>query len=101
MTKPYVASAKTAAQRALQLASLIESCAEIQWRPSLNPAARFDTSERALGGIKDPTAETALDERRLALRDAITSAESALSSAAEALLARHADLERAIARWNG
>jgi len=99
--KTYVRSAREAATVALETASLLEAAEEIQWKPSPSPAARFDTSERALGGIQDPTAATALDERRLALRDAVQKAEAALRDATSTLATRRGALQAAIDAWHG
>lgn len=105
MTKPYLDDARAVATSSLRLASLLESTEEIQWRPALNPKPRFDTTERAPGGISDPTSTTALDERRLALREQVDAASRALRTAATDLVdeleARHAALNAAIDAWNG
>lgn len=64
----------------------LEDAKDDQWeRP---PRPRNDDL-RATGGINRPTEDTALDERRQALRDAVVDAELALETAYRKLLRAH------------
>jgi hypothetical protein len=73
-----------------------------QWSPSPVPKPREDTPQRASGDRPaDPTADTALDARRLAVRETVIRSERVLRDAALALRAvRHAT-ETAVARFDG
>jgi hypothetical protein len=102
MTDPtYAETARTAASAALKLASLIDAAAEIQWQPSNTPKPREDTTERSRGGHSDPTLNVVADERRLALREAVTVGADQLTKAARILDAVGAKLEVAIDDWHG
>lgn len=73
-----------------------------QWLASPVPRPREDTPQRSTGGQpSDPTADTVLDARRLALSGAISRAERVLEHAAEALGARRRALETALTRYDG
>lgn len=94
-------SIRAFAAEALTVAALLEAATEIQWKPSLTPKPREDTSERARGGHGDPTLDTVLDSRRLAVRAAVISAETAFDGALDTLREVRPQLERAIDAWNG
>lgn len=89
------------AREALLLIQSLNSAAEIQWEASHTPKPREDTSQRASGGHGDPTGDIVLDARRLALRDAVTDAETVLLRYAAELMAARVNVDRAVARWNG
>lgn len=72
-----------------------------QWEASVVPRPREDTSQRASGGIPNPTADTALDPRRLAVRETVVRAGSALRDAAVTVRGSRLALERAVARFDG
>lgn len=71
-----------------------------RWEASPTPQPRGDTA-RSLGEIPDPTADTALDTRRLALSAAITKGERSLALALGLLMEARRDLERALDRYDG
>lgn len=99
MTTPTTVRAFASA--ALRLASALGRAEEVQWQPSPVPRPREDTTERSRGGHSDPTATTATDPRRLALRAAVVSAEVALEKALAECEARAADVERALQVYYG
>lgn len=97
--------------RALLSESLAPAHAR-QWQASPVPTPREDTAERSSGGAPpNPTADVALDGRRLALRERVRDAERALAGVDNArrglanVLAQIRDarreLDRAIRRFDG
>jgi hypothetical protein len=81
---------------------LIDEAAARQWEASPVPKPREDTTERSSGGRpSDPTADTALDARRLAVRATLLAAEPVLRDAAVALRGSRLALARAIDRFDG
>jgi hypothetical protein len=92
---------KSTARELLLLAELAADAELVQWERSHAPTARDDTAERAKGGHGDPTADVALDEHRLSVRDAYKAAEFCLAGAAHGARAVRADLTRALAAWHG
>lgn len=69
---------------------------DFQWMPGMTPVPRFDTTERSSGLTNDPTATTAMDARRIALREAVIQAERALQSAIVAMEKAGATLKAAL-----
>jgi hypothetical protein len=88
------------AEEALGLALLMHEAQDAQWRPSLTPKPRGDTTERSKGGHSDPTGDTVADERRLAVRAQVIAAELLLESATRAMRVVNRRLERALAHWH-
>jgi len=86
---------------ALALAQTLGQAEEIQWKPSLAPTARDDTTERSRGGHGDPTVSTVLDGRRLNVRAAVVNAEGTLERLIVALRETREHLEDSIDEWNG
>lgn len=73
-----------------------------QWEASPVPKPREDTTQRSSGGRpSDPTADTALDPRRLAVRETLLAVEPVLRDAAVALRGSRLALSRAVARFDG
>lgn len=73
-----------------------------QWEASQAPRPREDTAERSSGGRPaDPTGDIVLDGRRLALRDAVRTADEAALRAAASVVAARKHLERAVDRYDG
>lgn len=73
-----------------------------QWDPSPVARPREDTSQRSIGGApSDPTSDTVLDARRLAVSDAVSRAERVLEHAARALRERREALDLAVRRYDG
>lgn len=92
---------RATARELLKLSELAASAELAQWERSHTPTARDDTTERAKGGHGDPTSDTALDPRRLALRESYRHAEAILLGAEMAARASHANLARDLAAWHG
>lgn len=83
------------------LAVLPEALAR-QWSSSPVPKPREDTSQRSSGDRpSDPTADTVLDARRLAVRDTVLESERAIRDAAIRLRAARKAVERAVDRFDG
>lgn len=84
------------------LLALLPDAYARQWEASPVPKPREDTTERSSGGRPaDPTADTVLDGRRLALRGAVSRTERVLAFAAKALTERREDLARSLERYDG
>jgi hypothetical protein len=86
---------------ALSLALILSEAQEVQWKAAPVPKPREDTTERSSGGHSDPTALAAVDDRRLAVREAVDAAERELVSAVEKMGDARAELARAVAHWHG
>lgn len=89
------------AEEALLLASTLAEAEEIQWKPSVAPKPREDTTERAKGGHGDPTLSIVVDDRRLAVRDAVVKGSEAIEATALHLAGLRERLEAEIDAWNG
>lgn len=86
----------------LRLTQALGEAEAVQWDPAARrPQARDDTTERSKGGHGDPTADVALDERRLALRDAVEEARLRLQIAATGVSAADRHLREALDAWAG
>lgn len=73
-----------------------------QWSPSPVPKPREDTSQRASGDRPpNPTADTVLDARRLAVRETVLRSERALREVAVSVRGTRLAVERAVARFDG
>lgn len=84
------------------LEALLPAAYAAQWERSPVPRSREDTGERSHGGPpSDPTADVALDERRLALREAVTRFEAFVRYAAVGAASARERLDRALADWEG
>ncbi|WP_144722265.1 hypothetical protein [Cellulosimicrobium sp. TH-20] len=83
------------------LAKRLAEADAVQWSASPRPRPREDTTERSKGGPpSDPTADVALDGRRLSLRAAVLTAEHSLGDAVDAVAAANKGLERALDEWH-
>lgn len=79
----------------------LEQASDAQWQKSRVPSPRDDTTERSQGVRSDPTADTALDARRLRLRAAVLRAEGNLERFAEAIAANVVELDATYRAWAG
>ncbi|PPG39492.1 hypothetical protein [Pseudoclavibacter sp. RFBA6] len=98
---PSDPSVQTIASELPNLLRQLEQARDAQWRRSSVPSPRDDTTERSQGVRSDPTANTALDPRRLRLRAAVLRAEGNLERFAEAVQANTAELEATYSAWAG
>ncbi|MCZ9884616.1 DUF7169 domain-containing protein [Arthrobacter sp. B2a2-09] len=101
MTTSLPSAVRVFAVASLSLARSLADAEEIQWTAAPVPKPREDTTERAKGGHGDPTLATVLDERRLAVRQAVEEAHATLAANTEATAAARQKLDLAIASWNG
>lgn len=86
----------------LTTVQLLAEAQAVQWDAAPVPRPSGDTSERAKGGPpNDPTAAVALDERRLAVRDAVDQGAFALAASTAALRAARERLAGALNFWAG
>lgn len=90
-----------AAGEVVKLAALLIDARELQWSAAPVPKPRDDTDRKATGGHGDPTADTALDDRRLALRRACRDAEEELQRLAAAAEQARAALSDSLEHWKG
>jgi hypothetical protein len=93
--------ARAVAREALALAAAVAAAEDAQWSASHTPQPREDTTERSRGGHSDPTLNIVTDDRRLALRDAVTKSETNLERAGRVLRASRAAVEHSLDAWNG
>lgn len=80
----------------------LDQAAQVQWRRS--PRSPRPKQERVSGGPvapADPTADIALDDLRLAVRDAVTKSEYAVRLATGSLSAQAARVRSTLAAWEG
>ena len=82
------------AELALRLASALSTVEDAQHQ-------RSQSGTRSASLVSDPTGDTAVDPRRLALRAAAIHAEMTLERSAQALERTLRQLERATDRWSG
>lgn len=92
---------KWARQELDMLETLLPALTDAQWSQSRRPLPREDTHERATGAHSDPTADTALDSNRLALRLQVIKSERAIRSAIIAVRGVRLGAERALSSWEG
>lgn len=84
------------------LADLLPEALSRQWSTSPVPKPREDTSERSKGDRhSDPTGDTALDGRRMAVRATVRDAEVLLRATAIRTRGVRLGMERAISEWDG
>lgn len=88
-------------QSAMELQLLLDHTADDQWRASSSPVPREQVEVKQKGLIHDPTAHTALDPSRLALREARDAADAGLKKATEYLGYVTRKLESAHDWWEG
>lgn len=85
----------------VKAARALDAAKAVQWEKSPVPSSREDAPSRSLGGYSNPTADTALDTRRLAVREAVELTEEVLHTAARELRSRAEALIEAVERWQG
>lgn len=83
------------------LAELLPDALRRQWTVSPVPKPREDTAERASGDRSDPTGDTALDGRRLDVRESVKRAEAILRESAVRTRGVRLFMESAVARYDG
>lgn len=101
MTSSLPSAVRDFATETLLLGAALTAAEEIQWTAAPIPKPREDTTERAKGGHGDPTLATVLDERRLAVREAVEKGLAAMADAATVVQVTRLEVEAAIAAWNG
>lgn len=97
----HVQNARRLADMSLKVALARNAAEEAQWERSHTPKPREDTTERAKGGHGDPTGDIVMDERRLALREAVKLADAVVLDALDTLNTTRLNLLNALADWNG
>lgn len=85
----------------LRVRQLLADVGDAQWRAGKSPVPREDTTERSKGLTSDPTPNIVVDQRRLALRDAVIKSERALEHAGRTLQAAERHLHEALEHWQG
>lgn len=101
-TSPLNVTIRAFAEEVLFLGRSLTAAEEIQWTAAPIPKPREDTTERSKGGPPaDTTLATVLDDRRLAVRDAVVTAHESLADAVERARVARRGLDLAIDAWNG
>lgn len=95
---PAVADTTAAA---LRLHALVAAASEAQFSRSYVESDPTDPGIRSQGQHSDPTFDTVADERRQALRSAVSHAEQSLRLYQAAMDAASRELERALDAWGG
>lgn len=72
-----------------------------QWEASPVPKQGGEAARSSASTVANPTADIALDPRRLALRDTTTKATAAVRDAVVRVVASRKALERAVVRFDG
>jgi hypothetical protein len=93
--------AAMAVEEATALATMLPAALEYQWRRPAVVRPDVDTTERESGGHSDPTADVALDGRRLRLRAQVIKSERVLRDAVIAARGVRLGLEKALAAYEG
>lgn len=89
-------------EEAARLIESLPSALERQWTTSPVPRPREEEERRSIGDLpSDPTADVALDPRRLAVRDTVLRSRFALRDAAVALRGVRLAMERNLAWYDG
>jgi hypothetical protein len=88
-------------REAKRLVGLLDDAYSVQFDPPRAPRLPDDPGIRAKGGHSDPTANAALDPRRLTVRSELRTARRHLREAAALLRGSSAALERALDAWGG
>lgn len=94
-------AARLAAEADL-LAQVLDLATEAQWEPGVivRPEGAEPTGRRSGGVHSDPTADVALDPRRLAVRRQVKRSEDVMRHALVATIGVRRGLEIALARWS-
>lgn len=95
-----VADVNALADKIRTLARLLDAAVAVQWQAPPVARPHDDTAERSKGAPpSNPTADVALDGRRLALRAAIVEGQRAIRKATTAASAAGAHLSGALDAW--
>lgn len=92
--------AEIAVEECGALAAMLPAALEYQWRRPSSVRPDVDTTERETGGHSDPTADVALDGRRLRLRAQVIKSERVLRDAVIAARGVRVGLEKALAAYD-
>jgi hypothetical protein len=74
---------------------------DVQWDRGRRPATVNDAGTRQRGGKADPTGETAADQPRLKVREALAATHRDLDEAARLLLLLDGRMGLALKKWQG
>ena len=84
------------------LARRLDAAVAVQWQAPPVPRPRDDTTERSKGAPpSNPTADTALDDRRLALRSAVRGGQQSIRLATASVPAATSRLDAALVAFEG
>lgn len=102
MKTPTTAEAiRVLGESVTELADALAHAEEVQWLRPAAPSLRQETSEKAQGGISNPTADITADARRLRVRAAVISGEMAAAEIAERARYEAEELRAAVTEWAG
>lgn len=85
----------------VRLAALAADAEAVQWDPAQSVKPREDSPVKPKGEISNPTLDTAIDPRRLAVREAYIQATDSLERISREASAAARHLEEALALWAG
>lgn len=90
------------AEEVKHLLELLPEASARQWLAAPVPKPRYDTDERSIGGAPgDPTADVALDPRRLAVRRLVRDSEKVLRDTAVRVRGVRRAMERTLDWYDG
>ncbi|WP_336628481.1 MULTISPECIES: DUF7169 domain-containing protein [unclassified Microbacterium] len=102
MKTPTTAEAlRTLGEAVTEFADALAHAEEVQWLRPAAPSLRQETSEKAKGGISNPTADITADERRLRVRAAVITGEVVAQSVTQDLATSATTLREAVTDWAG
>ncbi|AWY04886.1 hypothetical protein PBI_FLOOF_50 [Microbacterium phage Floof] len=102
MNTPTTAEAiRTLGESVTELADALAHAEEVQWLRPAGPSMRQETSEKAKGGISNPTADITADTRRLRVRAAVISGEIGAQRIADEAAKLAGELREAVTDWAG
>ncbi|UDL14823.1 hypothetical protein SEA_GRETCHEN_49 [Microbacterium phage Gretchen] len=102
MNTPTTAEAiRSLGESVTELADALAHAEEVQWLQPAGPSTRQETSEKAQGGISNPTADITADTRRLRVRAAVISGEIGAQRIAAEASQLAQELRQAVIDWAG
>lgn len=84
-----------------ELADALAHAEEVQWLRPAAPSLRQETSEKAQGGISNPTADITADARRLQVRAAVITGELEAQRIAAVARSQAENLRAVVTEWAG
>lgn len=96
---PHTDLFRAAGRAGSRLATSLVKASDVQYRRPPRPSSRGADPTKSVGIVNDPTGDTAIDERRLAVRAAVIEGELLLERFTRAAEAQAARVEEAADAW--